>query len=61
MLTGRVIWYYAAGAFMLRFVDAVTGASYVRSYKTQAAAKAAETRYYNRLTSLYGVHYAENI
>lgn len=38
----------------LTFINCVTGVVGVRTYKTAAAAKAAETKFHNIMSSLYG-------
>ena len=49
-----VFWYYVGGKVVLHFVNHATGADKYGTYKTQAAAKAAETKFYNRVARVYG-------
>ena len=52
-----VEWHYNTGnkkPFTLAFTNCITGIVDVRDYKTQAAARAAETRFHNRISRVYG-------
>ncbi len=42
------------GTKTLTFINCVTGMVDVRTYKTAAAAKAAETKFHNRMLRVYG-------
>lgn len=42
------------GGMEICFQNKVTGATETRQYRTEAAGKAAETRFHNRMTRLYG-------
>jgi hypothetical protein len=53
--TATVKWYTLYnGKILLVFENFMNGASRSQVYKTKAAAKAAETRFYNILARIYG-------
>ena len=52
--TASVEWrHYGDGSVDLRFRVTAAGAEETRHYKTAAAAKGAETRFYNRLYQIF--------
>ena len=42
------------GTKTLTFINCITGMVDVRTYKTAAAARAAETKFHNRMSRVYG-------
>ena len=53
-IIGSVEWGWCSdGTIDLVFKNHLTGASTTRNYKTEGAAKGAETKFYNRLNRIY--------
>lgn len=52
-------WFYGhGGEIVMRFHNLLTDAVTYRSYKTESAAKAAETRFHDRLSRVYAEMYS---